>query len=381
MYTSCAWFFDDIAGIEPVQIMKYAGRLIDLGNITGLKLPEKKFLETLEQARSNGDESGSGRDIFMHRVESEHFSLKKICGHHAIQKMINPDFIDGSIHIYKITTDFYKQSSFNQLTLSAAKITLYCSITHKPFPFEYFTLHFSGLDFNVYVQYGDRGEDFIQIMEKAFKLFEEQGLTELIRYLPRYFGDKYYTLNDLFKDDRYQIIELIDKGSIDRLGNTFLDFFAENKKLFVQLTNAHYPLPKLYHSVIDYAINYRLVDYLNRLIENGETNEAELSFKIIQHIILMRQWGFKLSKENINSVILPDLVKILGKVLSGNVSPHNFLEIMREFDQLGADIDYWLLQDRLLAYMVSNPESELFLQEDFQELCIFMNIRIEDFVN
>ena len=35
MYTSCGWFFDDISGIETVQIIAYAGRVIQLAN----KLP------------------------------------------------------------------------------------------------------------------------------------------------------------------------------------------------------------------------------------------------------------------------------------------------------------------------------------------------------
>jgi hypothetical protein len=30
MYTSCGWFFDDISGIETVQIIAYAARVIQL---------------------------------------------------------------------------------------------------------------------------------------------------------------------------------------------------------------------------------------------------------------------------------------------------------------------------------------------------------------
>ena len=30
MYTSCGWFFDDVAGIETVQIIAYAARVLQL---------------------------------------------------------------------------------------------------------------------------------------------------------------------------------------------------------------------------------------------------------------------------------------------------------------------------------------------------------------
>src|SRR5213079_2855161 len=31
MYTSCGWFFDELSGIETVQVIQYAGRAIQLG--------------------------------------------------------------------------------------------------------------------------------------------------------------------------------------------------------------------------------------------------------------------------------------------------------------------------------------------------------------
>ena len=30
MYTSCGWFFDDIGGIETLQVIQYAGRVVQL---------------------------------------------------------------------------------------------------------------------------------------------------------------------------------------------------------------------------------------------------------------------------------------------------------------------------------------------------------------
>jgi len=45
IYTSCGWFFSDISGIEPIQILKYAGRALDLMNQLGLPSPRERFLE------------------------------------------------------------------------------------------------------------------------------------------------------------------------------------------------------------------------------------------------------------------------------------------------------------------------------------------------
>ena len=53
MYTSCAWFFAEISGLETVQMLAYAARAIQLAReVTGLEL-ESGFLERLAEAPSN----------------------------------------------------------------------------------------------------------------------------------------------------------------------------------------------------------------------------------------------------------------------------------------------------------------------------------------
>ncbi len=69
MYTSCGWFFNDISGIETIQILKYAARAMDL--MANLDLPSvrERFLEILAEANSNLAEMGTGAHIFRRLVE------------------------------------------------------------------------------------------------------------------------------------------------------------------------------------------------------------------------------------------------------------------------------------------------------------------------
>ena len=65
MFASCGWFFSDLAGIETIQLMRYAARVIDLQNELGLATPEKEFLELMSEAKSNKPEKGTGADLFL----------------------------------------------------------------------------------------------------------------------------------------------------------------------------------------------------------------------------------------------------------------------------------------------------------------------------
>jgi alpha-amylase/alpha-mannosidase (GH57 family) len=68
MYTSCGWFFSDIGGIETVQVLRYAGRTMDIMDSLGQTTPEQAFLSELETARSNVPERGTGADIYQASV-------------------------------------------------------------------------------------------------------------------------------------------------------------------------------------------------------------------------------------------------------------------------------------------------------------------------
>src|SRR6185437_8232607 len=69
MFTSCGWFFSDLAGIETIQVIRYAARVIDLMDQLGLDPPRKEFLALLAEARSNRVEKGSGADVFSRIAE------------------------------------------------------------------------------------------------------------------------------------------------------------------------------------------------------------------------------------------------------------------------------------------------------------------------
>jgi alpha-amylase/alpha-mannosidase (GH57 family) len=70
MYTSCGWFFNDISGIETIQILKYAARAIDFMEQLGLPSVRDKFLGILGEAKSNRREMGTGADIFRRLAEA-----------------------------------------------------------------------------------------------------------------------------------------------------------------------------------------------------------------------------------------------------------------------------------------------------------------------
>jgi alpha-amylase/alpha-mannosidase (GH57 family) len=66
MQTSCGWFFDDLAGVEPALILRHAARALELAADLGTRL-EDGFVDRLRPARSNLPAAETG-DVLYRRV-------------------------------------------------------------------------------------------------------------------------------------------------------------------------------------------------------------------------------------------------------------------------------------------------------------------------
>ena len=77
MYTSCGWFFDEISGIETVQVMMYAARAIQLAKeVLGLEL-ENGYTKILENAPSNIPQFENGAKTYNILVKPAVTDLRK----------------------------------------------------------------------------------------------------------------------------------------------------------------------------------------------------------------------------------------------------------------------------------------------------------------
>jgi hypothetical protein len=83
IFTSCAWFFDDLAGVEPIQILRYAARALELAGPGG-EILKDEFLEWLDEAVSNESPPRTGREIFLEEVEPKVPAHLRVAGGAAL---------------------------------------------------------------------------------------------------------------------------------------------------------------------------------------------------------------------------------------------------------------------------------------------------------
>ena len=99
MYTSCGWFFDDISGIETVQVLHYAARVIQLAQKIGGRSLELEFLRP-HRARAQQPPRARrrAREIYEREVKPTRLDLRRVAAHYAVASLFdNFDDDDGRL--------------------------------------------------------------------------------------------------------------------------------------------------------------------------------------------------------------------------------------------------------------------------------------------
>jgi alpha-amylase/alpha-mannosidase (GH57 family) len=103
MYTSCGWFFDDLSGIETVQVIRYAARAVQLAESLGLGDVEQRLISRLKEARSNLPEVRDGATIYERQVKPSMVTFSGVVSHFAIRSTFESFRDSRKIYHYTIT--------------------------------------------------------------------------------------------------------------------------------------------------------------------------------------------------------------------------------------------------------------------------------------
>ncbi|NLA75941.1 MAG: DUF3536 domain-containing protein [Deltaproteobacteria bacterium] len=89
MFTSCGWFFDDISGLEAVQILMYAKKSIELCDPFSTENLEKGLMDYLEKAMSNNKNYKSGLEVYKKKVIPSNYKMISLFANYAILSVID----------------------------------------------------------------------------------------------------------------------------------------------------------------------------------------------------------------------------------------------------------------------------------------------------
>lgn len=388
MYTSCGWFFSEISGIETTQVMKYAARAMQLAQNFCKKDLEKHFLELLDEAKSNFQEFGTGKDIFENMVKPAIVTTKQIASLWAVSSLYQDFEEEENVYCYKIKKQSYKKLQKGSSSLIVGHIEIKSRITLQKSNIMFALVQYSGGDFHCAIKEFSDDTEYSQIQKELFRIFMLNPLTEIIRALDEYFGKEYFTLKDIFIEERRKILQIMLKGKMKKFAQTYQEMYSEGKSSIYHMQNLGLSIPDEFKI----SAGYTLSRQFNDLIINSS---GFLDHETIQQAVDInfetKKIGIEIDKSPTNTFFSQKLThNILRLAQTLEIQQAEvILEIFEDMEKLELSVDiaeaqniyfnkiYQLLKDEIEKINTSSHESDKTLIINILEIGQKLNINTE----
>ena len=340
MFTSCGWFFDDLSGMETVQIIQYAGRAMQLAEgycIQGIKT---LFLERLALAWSNLPEQGNGAEIYSNYVNSAMIDLIKVGAHYAVSFVFEEYGEETDIFSYRAYREDHQIFHAGQMRLAVGKIFIRSSITRKTDRISFCNLYFGGHTLNCGVCSFLGEEAYLTMKQEVISAFNEGDFAAVIRLIDTHFGMHNFSLKDLFRDEQRHILRQIIAGTLQDFEDKFINLYENSKSLMGFLKETGMPVPHYFMATAETALNLKLQKmFTSETIDVGRLKED---------VNEIGNWNISLDKVALEFIIRRRIEKAMAALLEEPENDRRLTELVLLVEAaalLPLEVNLWQTQN------------------------------------
>ncbi len=257
MYTSCGWFFDELSGLETMQVILYAGRVAELAKEFVDWDIEQQFVERLRAAKSNLPEHGDGAQIYEKWVKPAFIDINRVAGHYAITSLFENYGDQTRIYCYNVQREDFSLETGGKQRLATGRARFCSEITRECADISFAVLHMGEQNIAAGVRPADPAAD-APLWMKLQDAFAKADTTEIMRIIDEEFGKDMFSLRSLFRDKQREIINLILNDALTSTGAAYREIYERQAHLLRFLNSLQIPVPPAIHSAAEIAVNSEL---------------------------------------------------------------------------------------------------------------------------
>lgn len=286
MYTSCGWFFDELSGIETVQVLRYAGRAVQLAaEVLNDAAVEPEFLHRLEAAKSNIPEHRDGRHIYEKWVKGTMVDLFKVGAHYAVSSLFEDYPPQTRIFAYTVDQEAYQVKEAGRMRLALGRARFTSEITRESATLTFGVLHFGDHNLNCGVREFLGLEAYENMEREVTDNFSRADIPETVRCLDRHFGASIYSLKSLFYDERRKVLDMVMESTLLEAEALYRQIYNQEAPLMRFMKSLDgMPLPRAFLNAAHFLLNYHLrkafeegrFDAVPNLLEEAKLWQVEL---------------------------------------------------------------------------------------------------------
>jgi alpha-amylase/alpha-mannosidase (GH57 family) len=292
MYTSCGWFFDEVSGIETVQIMQYASKALQyMEELQKISL-EAEYLTYLEKAPSNVFKNAlEPYELFVKNAQS---NLHRVGAHFCISSIFEEYPENIKIYCYSTKTEMYVRREAGKFKLATGKLNITSDITWDEQTISFTVLHLGDHNINAGVKDFQGSDDFALMQKEMIDAFEKGDIPEVIRLMDKHFNGNIFSLWHLFRDEQRKVLDMVLKFTYEGIESSYRQIYENNSTIINFYQNLQHRIPRPFLSAAEYIINTDI----KRIFEKEDLDIEKLK-KLIDEI---KRWSIKIDSVTIGFI-------------------------------------------------------------------------------
>jgi hypothetical protein len=274
MYTSCGWFFNDISGIETVQVLRYAGRVIQLAEKISGRTLELDFLQKVGGARSNLPAQGDARQIYEREVKPMRIDLRRVASHYAVASLFDNFSSEERIYCYRVRQEDFETYRAGRAKMAIGSITVTSMITREEARFEFMVIHLGETELTGGVRPSTDADHYEAMRRDLSEDMRVNGISSVIRVLDEYFAEPLLSIRSLFRDEQRRILSLLCDATLNEAESAFRQLHERYDPLMRFHATLGVPLPRVLRTAAEFDVNMQLRRLLS--FEDMPLSEIEI---------------------------------------------------------------------------------------------------------
>ncbi|MBN1142539.1 MAG: DUF3536 domain-containing protein [Deltaproteobacteria bacterium] len=350
MYTSCGWFFDDISGIETVQVMRYAARAMQLAReIAGVDL-ELAYVNILDKARGNGSPSRTGAAVYAEQVKPVALDLLRVGAHYAISSLFRKYPQSFDLYCYSASSSDYEQLGMGTQKLALGQVRVQSGITLETAEISFAVLHLGEHNFIGGGKFYKGNESRQAIHREIRDGFLKGDMGGVINLIDQYYHSHDFGLWHLFRDEQRDVMQRILGQTLRQIEPDLRNLYDAHLPLMVAMRNLGAPLPGIFLATVGFILNGDLA----RILEAEPTDLERLRKNLDE----FRRWTGQIDPGTLIFLISSKINQLMGRLGpdSGAESETTLATIEAIFEAINGlelELNLWKAQN-LYFYLMNN---------------------------
>ncbi|MFH1038855.1 MAG: DUF3536 domain-containing protein [PVC group bacterium] len=344
MYTSCAWFFDEISGLETVQILKYATRAIQLAEECGTGGLEEQFLSKLSRAPSNIKQLEDGARVYREKVLPSRVSLSAIGAQYGISSLFQDYPEKAELYSHVVEKKWYERTRAGKrvLAVGTALLRSRATMEEKEVDFAALYLGDNTLMGGVRDASGESGPlDFGTCLKEAFL---KSDLSSMIRLMDKYFPNRIIGPGQLLPDERRKMVRRVLEGTVLEVETTLKKLAEYHYPIIQALKEAGLSMPPALSWTVHCTVNAELREAL--------TAEKLNISRLREAVQEAQKWQFTPDDDQLGKYAtarLNDLVDRFSQAPEDSGRLNRVESFLKTLEPVSIKISLWHAQNRYFA--------------------------------